>query len=105
MPLLLAIEPDKRHASFIEEQARDRLRAELIVTESVDAALETLKRVVALTPPRLLNANGRPKYQLNFYAVNKKGETGCAALYPSKYAVHDGSKAEVRDAAYLYQGA
>jgi N4-(beta-N-acetylglucosaminyl)-L-asparaginase len=68
-----------------------------------DAALETLKRVVALTPPRLLNANGRPKYQLNFYAVNKKGETGCAALYPSKYAVHDGSKAEVRDAAYLYQ--
>jgi N4-(beta-N-acetylglucosaminyl)-L-asparaginase len=71
----------------------------------VDAALETLKRVVALTPPRLLNANGRPKYQLNFYAVNKKGETGCAALYPSKYAVHDGSKAEVRDAAYLYQGA
>jgi len=70
-----------------------------------DAALETLKRVVALTPPRLLNQNGRPKYQLNFYAVNKKGETGCAALYPSKYAVHDGSKAEVRDSAYLYQGA
>jgi N4-(beta-N-acetylglucosaminyl)-L-asparaginase len=68
-----------------------------------DAALETLKRVVALTPPRLLNPNGRPRYQLNFYAVNKKGETGCAALYPSKYAVHDGSKAEVRDAAYLYQ--
>jgi len=70
-----------------------------------DAALETLKRVVALTPPRLLNQNGRPKFQLNFYAVNKKGETGCAALYPSKYAVHDGSKAEVRDSAYLYQGA
>ena len=70
-----------------------------------DAALETLKRVVALTPPRLINQNGRPRFQLNFYAVNKKGETGCAALYPSKYAVHDGSKAEVRDAAYLYQGA
>ena len=70
-----------------------------------DAALETLKRVVALTPPRLLNPDGRPRYQLNFYAVNKKGETGCAALYPSKYAVHDGSKAEVRDAAYLYPGA
>jgi N4-(beta-N-acetylglucosaminyl)-L-asparaginase len=70
-----------------------------------DAALETLKRVVALTPPRLLNQNGRPRYQLNFYALNKKGETGCAALYPSKYAVHDGSKAEVRDAAYLYQTA
>ena len=73
--------------------------------DPTDAALETLKRVVALTPPRLLNQNGRPKYQLDFYAVNKKGETGCAALYPSKYAVHDGSKAEVRDSAYLYQGA
>ncbi len=67
-----------------------------------DAALETLKRVVALTPPRLLNERGRPRYQLNFYAVNKKGETGSAALYPSKYAVHDGSKAELRDCAYLF---
>jgi N4-(beta-N-acetylglucosaminyl)-L-asparaginase len=70
-----------------------------------DAALETLKRVVAMTPPRLLNPQGRPRFQLNFYAVNKKGETGSAALYPSKYAVHDGSKAELRDCAYLYQGA
>jgi N4-(beta-N-acetylglucosaminyl)-L-asparaginase len=67
-----------------------------------DAALETLKRVVALTPPRLLNERGRPRYQLNFYAVNKKGETGSAALYPSKYAVHDGSTAELRDCAYLF---
>lgn len=70
-----------------------------------DAALETLKRVVAMTPPRLLNEQGRPKFQLNFYAVNKKGETGAAALYPSKYAVHDGSKAEVRDTAYLFDRA
>ena len=67
-----------------------------------DAALETLKRVVALTPPRLLNDRGRPRFQLNFYAVNKKGETGSAALYPSKYAVHDGTKAELRDCAYLF---
>jgi N4-(beta-N-acetylglucosaminyl)-L-asparaginase len=70
-----------------------------------DAALETLKRVVAMTQPRLLNPNGRPRFNLQFYAVNKKGDTGCATLYPTKFAVHDGSKAELRDAAYLYQGA
>jgi len=70
-----------------------------------DAALETLKRVVAMTPPSLINPQGRPKFQLTFYAVNKKGETGAASLYPAKYAVHDGSKAELRDAAYAYQNA
>jgi N4-(beta-N-acetylglucosaminyl)-L-asparaginase len=69
-----------------------------------DAALETLKRVVALTPPRLLLPNGRPKYQLNFYAVNKKGEVGSASLYPSKYAANDGT-ASLRDTAFLYDKA
>jgi N4-(beta-N-acetylglucosaminyl)-L-asparaginase len=68
-----------------------------------DAALETLKRVVAMTPPSLMNPQGRPRFQLTFYAVNKKGETGAASLYPAKYAVHDGSKAELRDAAYVHQ--
>lgn len=67
-----------------------------------DAALETLKRVVALTPPRLLFPNGRPRYQLNFYAINKKGEYGSASLYPSTYAVNDGTPA-VKDTAFLYE--
>jgi N4-(beta-N-acetylglucosaminyl)-L-asparaginase len=69
-----------------------------------DAALETLKRVVALTPPRLLYPNGRPRYQLNFYAVNKKGEVGSASLYPSQYAANDGT-ASLRDTAFLYDKA
>lgn len=69
-----------------------------------DACLATLKRVVALTPPRLLDDRGRPKYQLSFYAVNKRGETGSAMLFPGKYAVHDGSQAAAKDAAYLYPG-
>jgi N4-(beta-N-acetylglucosaminyl)-L-asparaginase len=56
-----------------------------------DAALETLRRVIAMTPPRLLDERGRPKFGLTFYAVNKKGETGAASLYPARYAVHDGS--------------
>ncbi|MEO8294420.1 MAG: N(4)-(beta-N-acetylglucosaminyl)-L-asparaginase [Gemmatimonadota bacterium] len=68
-----------------------------------DAALETLKRVVALTPPRLLNAQGRPAYDITFYAVNKRGEFGAASLYPSNFAVHDGSEARTKDTAHMYE--
>ncbi|MEK6688460.1 MAG: N(4)-(beta-N-acetylglucosaminyl)-L-asparaginase [Gemmatimonadota bacterium] len=68
-----------------------------------DAALETLRRAVAMAPPRLLDERGRPKFGLDFYAVNKKGETGAASFFPSRYAVHDGREAAIRDTAYLYQ--
>jgi N4-(beta-N-acetylglucosaminyl)-L-asparaginase len=67
-----------------------------------DACMESLRRVVAMTPPRLLDEQGRPKFGLNFYAINKKGEIGSASLFPSRYAAHDGSKGELRDTAYLY---
>ena len=67
-----------------------------------DACLETLKRVVAATEPRLLDARGQPKFGLNFYAVNKRGEFGSASLYPSRYAAHDGTEAKIRDTAYLF---
>ena len=53
-----------------------------------DACLETLKRVVQLTEPRLLGPDGKPKFGLNFYAVNKRGEFGAASLYPGRYAAH-----------------
>ncbi len=68
-----------------------------------DAALETLKRVVQFTPPRLLQPDGRPKFDLKFYAVNKRGEFGAASLYPGRYAAFDGSSAALRDTAFLYQ--
>ena len=68
-----------------------------------DACLETLKRVVAATPPRLLLADGRPNFNLNFYAVNKKGEFGSASLFPGRFAVHDGKAAAFRDTAHLYE--
>ncbi|MEP6573012.1 MAG: N(4)-(beta-N-acetylglucosaminyl)-L-asparaginase [Gemmatimonadota bacterium] len=70
-----------------------------------DAALETLKRVVALTPARWLDGAGRPKYQLSYYAVNKRGEFGSASLYPATFAVHDGNDASTRDGAHLYEKA
>jgi N4-(beta-N-acetylglucosaminyl)-L-asparaginase len=67
-----------------------------------DAALATLKRVVAMTPPSGLDAEGKPKFQLNFYAVNKKGEYGGAAMFPSNFAVADAKGARVEDSAVLY---
>lgn len=68
-----------------------------------DACMETLKRVMAATPPRLLGPDGKPKFDLQFYAVNKLGEFGAASLYPTRYAAHDGSQGGLRDAAFLYQ--
>ena len=71
----------------------------------VDAALETCRRAVAMAPDRFLNPDRSPKFQLDFYAVNKKGEYGAASVYPSRYAVHDGVSAQFKDtAALLPQG-
>jgi N4-(beta-N-acetylglucosaminyl)-L-asparaginase len=67
-----------------------------------DACVETLKRVVRLTPSRLLK-DGRPTFNLNFYAVNKRGEFGAASLYPSRYAAHDGNTGSLRDTAHLFE--
>ncbi len=67
-----------------------------------DACLETLRRVMAMTPPRLLREDGRPAFSLQFYAVNKKGEFGAASLYRARYAVHDGTAAAFKDCAILY---
>jgi N4-(beta-N-acetylglucosaminyl)-L-asparaginase len=68
-----------------------------------DACRETLRRVVRMTEARLLDPQGRPRFNLNFYAVNKKGEFGGASLYPSRFAVHDGREARYVDTAYLYE--
>lgn len=71
-----------------------------------DACLETLKRAVQMNEPRLLTPDGKPRYQLTFYAVNKHGEFGSASLYPYRFAVHDGTSAGARyvDTAHLFEG-
>ncbi len=68
-----------------------------------DACLETLKRVVQATEPRLLGPDRKPKFDVKFYAVNKRGDWGAASLYPASYAAHDGTEAKLRDMAYLYE--
>jgi N4-(beta-N-acetylglucosaminyl)-L-asparaginase len=70
------------------------------------ACLKVGEVIVAKTKlvPRLCDDRGLPKFGLNFYALNKKGEFGAACLYEGgKYAVHDGVENKLRDAAYLYK--
>jgi N4-(beta-N-acetylglucosaminyl)-L-asparaginase len=63
-----------------------------------------LERVVATTEARLLNAQGRPKFDLEFYAVTKDGRFGGATMFSGgRFAVCDSAGARLTDAAYLYK--
>jgi len=70
-----------------------------------DACLETLRRVVAMTDDRNLDARRRPTFDIQFYAVNKRGEVGAATLYAgARYAVCDGAgNARFADCAHLFE--
>jgi N4-(beta-N-acetylglucosaminyl)-L-asparaginase len=53
-----------------------------------DAGLEALRRIKANTiEKRLLNAAGNPAFDLNFYALNAKGEYAGVSMYEGTYAV------------------
>ncbi len=69
-----------------------------------DACLATLKRVLALTPRRLLKPDGQPSFDLTFYAVNKRGDFGAASFYARQYAAHDGREGALRDVATMFEG-
>ena len=69
-----------------------------------DAALETLRRVVATTEPRLLDERGRPRFGLSFFAVNKSGEFGAGTFMSGgRFAAFDGESAALHDIASLYE--
>jgi N4-(beta-N-acetylglucosaminyl)-L-asparaginase len=53
-----------------------------------DAGMAALKRIKANTvEKRLLTKSGNPKFQINFYVLNAKGEYAGVSMYPSKYAM------------------
>lgn len=68
------------------------------------ACLESCKQIVDHNHlPMLRTKNGRPNFNVNFYALNKEGTYGCASIYgPVKYAVHDGQQNQHLEGAYLY---
>ncbi|MBI4543798.1 MAG: N(4)-(beta-N-acetylglucosaminyl)-L-asparaginase [Gemmatimonadetes bacterium] len=72
-----------------------------------DACLEALHRVVRWTvEKRLLGPDGRPNFNVNFYALNKNGDYGAAAIWSgSRFAVSVDGRAQLRDSAYLFQRA
>ena len=70
-----------------------------------DACLEACRRIVHWTvEKRLLDERGRPNFNVNFYAVNKRGEHGAAAIYSgARYAVCVDGRAELRDSAFVFE--
>ena len=67
------------------------------------ALLKTLERLVAMTEPRLLNARGRPNFDIQFYAVTKDGRYAGASLYQgADFAVCDARGARLEKCVYLY---
>ncbi len=77
-----------------------------------EACLEVLRRIAAMTRDRrLLDKNGKPNFGIFFYAVNKRGEYGGAAMWsqsrtgkPNQFAVADASGDRLEDCAYLFDG-
>lgn len=71
-----------------------------------DACLEALRRIVTWTvEKRLLRPDGRPDFNVSFYALNKRGDFGSASIYPSRFAVNVDGDSGLRDAAYLFENA
>ncbi|MFN0156440.1 MAG: N(4)-(beta-N-acetylglucosaminyl)-L-asparaginase [Bacteroidota bacterium] len=70
-----------------------------------EACLEACKRVVDRNKMRRLQQdNGRPLFNVKFYALNKNGEFGSAGIYAgATMAVHDGKSARLHTSAYLYK--
>jgi N4-(beta-N-acetylglucosaminyl)-L-asparaginase len=68
------------------------------------ALLKVMERVIAMTEKRLLNDKGRPYFDLNFYAVNKKGEyAGACAYEGGTFAVCDEKGARVEKEVFLFK--
>ncbi len=69
------------------------------------ACLVALQRIADNNPPaRLKRDDGRPNFDVKFYALNKKGQYGGAAIWSgAKFAVHDAKGNRHEDCAYLYK--
>ena len=68
------------------------------------ACLKTLERVVAMTEKRLLDEQGRPRFNLNYYALAKDGSYGAASIYSGgQFAVADAKGARLENSAYLFK--
>jgi N4-(beta-N-acetylglucosaminyl)-L-asparaginase len=70
-----------------------------------EACLRTIKRIADRTrEKRLLDAKGRPNFDVKLYALRKDGACGAAAFYPGgKFAMHDGKASTALETAWLFE--
>ena len=71
----------------------------------VDACLTALRRIIeTTTEKRLLRKDGRPNFDVKFYAVAKDGRYGAASIWPdSEYALFAEGKNRLEKCAYLFE--
>jgi N4-(beta-N-acetylglucosaminyl)-L-asparaginase len=68
------------------------------------ALMKVMERVIAMTEKRLLDDRGRPYFDLDFYAINKRGDWAGACCYQgSRFAVADAAGARLVESAYLFR--
>jgi N4-(beta-N-acetylglucosaminyl)-L-asparaginase len=68
------------------------------------ALMNVMERVIAMTEDRLLDERGRPKFDLQFYAVAKDGRyAGASAFEGASFAVCDERGARVEQCEALYR--
>ena len=69
-----------------------------------EACREVLKRVVHTTKEkRLLMPDGKPNFNISYYAVNKKGEYGAASIYPARFTVNTGAESKMLNTTFLFK--
>ncbi|MCI0339518.1 MAG: N(4)-(beta-N-acetylglucosaminyl)-L-asparaginase [Acidobacteria bacterium] len=66
-----------------------------------DAAMDAIKRIAARYGNNLEELR---KFNINFYAVNKRGEYGGAVLWKGgRFVVHDGKEAKIVESVFLFE--
>ena len=70
-----------------------------------EACLRACQRIVDNNyMRRLRDRDGRPSFNVKFYAVNTRGDYGSASIWSGEqYALHDGKENKLRDSAYLFK--
>ena len=69
-----------------------------------DACLAAIKRLLEVNRTKYLWKEGKPTFQVRFYAVDVKGRVGGAGIFPGKYACADEKGPRLEDCAFLFEG-
>ena len=70
-----------------------------------EACLMACKRITEQTKmKRLLTDDGKPNFNVSFYAINKRGEYGSASIWNGgTFVINDGTVNKKNESAYLYK--